>query len=474
MWQVISARITKTLASLAPRMKYVNFMNASLLAYGITFARGIATRAMVSPSEYGHFLNSQLILSYGLYLQLGTFNALNYSIPGSLHRGDLAGIERDVGVVRGYVNLLSAFVVLSIPAVMVFSAEDTKTSLGLVMLALVLSLRNGIGENILRGFQDFPRLSRIVLLREFVSLVVSVTLIYLLNSDGLYLGLVAGVLAALILTWPAASKFRPRMHIGDLGRLITTGLPMFLNGVVATLFIVSAQTVALFRLSGREVGEFSIALMVYGATALVPSIASQIAYPKILVLAASQAPNQALANFYSYTVRYYSVALTLLSVSFLLIFPPLLIWVLPEYRQGLEPAIILALSFSIVGMNGIHGSVVTALGHAKLLTAYSLVALFLSIALSLLLIDWVGMSAIALALLAGLVILFILNTRHLFRRGIVSTAVIRDSVSLFLVAPVPVAALQMVGQYGWALAYGLFAIALLFLVAVRVLPRSGI
>lgn len=399
------------------RKKYINFINVSLLAYVITFIKGILTRRFISPEEYGIFVNTQLLMSYGLYLQLGTLNALNFEIPGLLNNNKEPKLRETIGSVKGYITLLS-IVMIAITPIFLLLDMDSNLKYGYMITAvsLSLSLFVGMGENILRGYQNFEKLSKIIFLREII--VFGVTLILLINIGyyGMYIGILIGNVFSLFLLGNRFSDFKAIFKLNLMLNRITVGFPIFLNGMLWSLFITVSQTIGFLKLSTIKMGEFSIAVMIYGAVMIVPSIVSQIIYPKILVLISEKDNQELVSKFYDTLMEYYSWILVIISNCALLVIPTLIRIILPAYVNGIYSSLILLLSMYIIAINSINVNIITGYGKAKKLTVHMIIAFFLLVAIEFLLIEALGIEAIAIALLLTFAGYTMMNTRYIVQK----------------------------------------------------------
>lgn len=421
-------------------MTQLIFLNAMAVAYVATFAKGLATRGMVPVESYGEFVNIQLIISYGILMQLGVFNALNYLLPRQVYQGDRQETVRDVGSAMGYIAILSGFVMLCVGMLWVIAPFGPgRLAVSATCIALLLSLWVGIAENVLRGYQNFASLARLAIAREVTILAASVGCVAVLGARGLYVGVLAGMTAAAVMASPVLRGYSPHLNASNLKRLIRTGLPMFISGVISTLVLLSAQTVAMLRLAAREVGELSFGLLIYGAVLVVPSALSQIVYPTLLVVASGPQPEHAIAEYYHRRMKYYVVALLggaqLASIGTFV----LLHSALPQYGNGLGASLILAAILPIIGTANIHCIAMIAMGHATAVTVRSALALCVGVATSWWLAGPWGISGVAIGVLAAAVSLNVATSVYIRHKmsPVDSTAVlVRVAIAIVLLMPV--------------------------------------
>ncbi|WP_459930738.1 MATE family efflux transporter [Desulfosporosinus burensis] len=447
---------------LSKRFKYISFINASFFIYAIIFLKGIFTRRFITPEEYGVFVNTQLLMSYGMYLQLGALNALNFEIPGLIANRDDNKLRQTISSAKGYITILALIFLVITPVFLLLNISPTlKYGYMFTAICLSLSLFVGIGENILRGYQDFGKLSRIMFFKAVSMFIATVILAYYIGYYGLFFGLIIGEILAFFFMFKEIFSFKSIFSLKLMYERISLGFPIFLNGMLWSLFLTTSQTVGFFKLSKVEMGEFSISIMIYGAIMIVPTIVSQIAYPKILVFISRNNNKTLITDFYKDFMEYYNCILTIITVLSLLIMPVLIESILPNYKNGINASMILLLSMFIIGINGIIANIITGYKKAKQLTIHMLIAFLLLILTELLLLDSLGIDAISIALVIAYITYTILNIHYLINKLEISVLIIIKKLCLnFLLCIVPTFFLLYIGTFYLAIFYGIVCILL--------------
>lgn len=466
-------RINNIIKILSKKLKYINFINASFFVYVVLFLKGILTRRYITPEEYGIFLNTQLLLSYGMYLQLGALNALNFEIPGLLANKDEDSLKQTIGSAKGFIIILAIGSLIITPVFLLFDlSSNMKYGYMLTSVCLSISLYVGMGENILRGYQDFGKLSRIMFIKSLGMFVTAVILTYYLGYYGLFFGLIFGEILSFVFIFKDLLRFRPIFSPKIMFQRIAIGFPIFLNGMLWSLFLTASQTIGFLKLSIVEMGEFSIVIMIYGAIMIVPSIVSQIAYPKILVFISSDNNKTLITDFYKEFMGYYNYVLTTISIVSLIIIPILIEIVLPDYVNGINASMILLLSMYILGINGINGNIITGYRKAKQLTIHMLIAFLLLIVTEFLLLEFIGIDAISIALIIAYISYTLLNSYYIIKRLEIDVLnVFKELFFSFTLCILPTFMLLYIGLYSIALVFGIVCILINSYFIVRKLRR---
>lgn len=408
---------SKKLSSLIfDKLKYINFINANIIVFIIVFIKGVLTRKITTPDEYGFFTNTQLIIIYGSYLQLGVLNALNFEIPRLAAKNNTVELQNTIGSSKAYILLISILILFTIP---IFYSIDISSKLKygyiITLLLLAISLWVSMGENILRGYQEFRKLTTIMLINSIATLVISVLSTYYLGYYGLFLGMFIGNSISLILLTREIRTFKPIFNFGLMFNRIKCGFPIFVNGMLWSLLLAVGQTIGFMKLTNEEMGEFSIAIMIYSAIMIVPSIVSQIVYPKLLILTGDNNKKK-IIEFYNGFFESYISILTIIAILSLLIIPELINLVLPSYSNGTTATLILLLSMFVIGTNGINANIITGYNKSKQLTLHLLLALIIMALIEILFINQFRINAISLALLIAFIVYSFLNSVFIVKK----------------------------------------------------------
>lgn len=407
-------KILKMNNKLKSLYKYINFININFLVYFISFIKGVTTRKLISPEEYGLFIKAQLVLSYGSYLQLGVLNSLNFEIPTLLDKEDYKGIDVIIGSSKGFLIVINIFIILLSTLLLILDINyKLKFGYLLMVLCLIINLSVGMYENILRGYQKFNILSRIMLFRSIIGLLLTIILVIYIGYYGLYFGFIIENIVSLAII---LFDFKTPKAIFDLNLSvdrIKCGFPIFLNGMLWSLLLTLGQTIGAFKVSDKEIGEFSIAILVYGVIMIFPSIISQIIYPNIIILTSKNNGKVKLLDFYKKLITIYSDVLIIISMLLLFLLGPTIKLVLPSYENGINSTLILILSLFVIGINGINTNIITGYMHTKALTKHILYSLLILVIIEYALIDKLKIEAISISLFIAFIVLYILNYYYL-------------------------------------------------------------
>lgn len=469
-----NAKLSKFKQLIAGKIKYINFINANLIVYLITFIKGIITRRFVTPEDYGVFLNTQLLLSYGSYLQLGALNALNFEIPGLVDNKDDDKLRIIIGSAKGYITIISVFFILFSPLFLFFKIDpNLKYGYLLTSICLSTSLIVNMGENILRGYQDYKRLSKILYIKNIIVFIFATVLTLTIGYYGLFLSTLIGDIYIIIFLQNKLphikSIFLPKL----IKERILVGFPMYINGMLWTLFMTVSQTVGVWMLSDIQMGEFSIAIMIYGIIMIIPTIVSQIAFPKVLVLINRPDNKKLISNFYVEFMRFYNQILVIISILAFLAVPIAIELLLPEYKNGINASLILLLSMYILGINGICANIISGYKKNKQLTINMIFSFLVLVISEILLINSLGIDAISFALVFAYLIYMLLNYWYLIKHLKIKVLhIFREACLLFIVFIIPIFLLIYIQLYLVSILYGIFSIIINVIIILKRLRRQ--
>ncbi|MBN2473489.1 MAG: lipopolysaccharide biosynthesis protein [Pirellulales bacterium] len=322
--------------------------SATAVCHGLGAATSLLLRMLLSPAQMGIWQALKLFLGYGNYANLGISKgaAREYNIALGAGNADLA--RRGLNLAYA-VNTLSslgyAAVLLGAAFWIAASGADTWTgtwATGLMVIAglAVLGRYVTFHVTILRTRQAFATTSRLAILEAALTLAVCVPGAWYGGLPGLYAGTMVVMLGSLLFVRRrAAVALHWAWDVAEVRRLIAIGAPILLAGAVATLFRSLDKLMILAYLSDREfqLGCYSLALMVTGQLFGLGNMLSTVTGPRYGEKYGETGDRRVVARLVARCGELHAAAMALPAALALVLAPPVLGRLLPDYQTGLPP-----------------------------------------------------------------------------------------------------------------------------------------
>ncbi len=279
--------VAKLLGILRQQKTLVQFGLSTALFQAARLITELITMAVVGPVLFGVWKLWQLLFIYAPILQLGIVNGANRNIPYFVGTKDNSYLRKTVATTvfsalfsSLTIGLTSFFVALYSRSI--FMGVDLSFSLILsfsVAVAAWTLLQALI--NLLRSFEMFFSYSLLQLaLASLLFLGIPICLNWGLNGY-----LVITAFAALLGIGLALFFLKSKLSFGFSKviafDLIKLGFPILIVGLAYSFFTTLDRVIIAYFLGPEEVGNYGLAIMVFGSLSLFPVTVSQFFYPKI-------------------------------------------------------------------------------------------------------------------------------------------------------------------------------------------------
>jgi O-antigen/teichoic acid export membrane protein len=250
---------------------------ASLLGGSLAFR-------WVPPTSMGVWHTLLLASSYLTVVRLGLISGMGRELPFALGSGDLALARRIAATSLGYNAVCSAAAGLAFLAAWAWlwsSGSDWRIAAPAMAVVTAGNLYLTYLQATFRSEADFALLTRVQWLQALLGLAMPF-MVYAFGFTGLC---VHAALQVVILTGFAHSvrplRVSARFEPGLIGRLLTTGLPLFTAGYLQTLAAGFDRVILLQRGTVETVGYYAPALAVIAAMGIVPGAIATYVYPRM-------------------------------------------------------------------------------------------------------------------------------------------------------------------------------------------------
>ncbi len=317
--------------------------------------RGLVTARILGPADYGVWGALSILLNYANLTPLGSAEAVGREIPYYAQKGDEARVRSTKELAFSfnlYASLLGSLAVLVFALVRRPHLEPLYFH-GLLVVAAGMTLQQlyyfyGI---VLRAEKRFVYRSKIEVVYAAVNVPSSIVLVVLYGIYGLFAAFVLnliGLVAYLIAKVPIRLRLRlPRAPLADLMRI---GFPIYLIGIVYTVFASVDRLVIVKYLSAADMGFYTIALTLMTVLGEAPVVVAQVMSPNLIERYSRAKSVDEVFPFVQLPTMAIAYCFPALLVPAVFGFEYLVLYVLPRFQPGFVPLEILVLGSFFIGV----------------------------------------------------------------------------------------------------------------------------
>ena len=353
------------------------FLAGAAGAAGSRLAASVIVARVVGPAAYGLWALSEVLIMYAPLLAFGMANGLRRELanqPSSVDQQRMIS----TAVLLGFLS--SSILAFALP----FLLWPDRLPLALQALTALAAGTTTTQQSMFvahRAFLRFELIGRIQLMGAAVTL--GFLAILLLAGIGVYAlpaALASGALFSTVMAWAQmpesrTSSIRIRLAL-ELGMV---GMPIALAGTAYIIWS-SLDRLAIERFLGvAALGQYFPALMVATVLSFLRTLLSERFYPQIVLAHLGKHPSGASAiDLARRENRLTLMALTGTGLMAAALLPFIVPFMLPAYRDGVQPAQIVALGFLVIGLGAGYGDYLNAVGRQNTYLLFQLAALALS------------------------------------------------------------------------------------------------
>jgi len=360
---------------------------STVVAQAFGLISGFVVARLLGPFNFGVWNAASLVLAYGAYSESGIVSAMGRDLPFYLGRGDFHKAHKLENMALFTTLAGSGVASLIVLGLSFWPGCSSLMVLGLRGMAVVLVLQQAYTyhRTVLRSYNEFGALSR----QQVLLAVLNATLAIALVAGLGFVGRVAAAILAQAAILFYAVRLRPWKAISmpnwQVGwHLARVGLPILISGFVLSLLATVDRLIVITFLGETQLGYFGLALTLASIVSLIPTMASQVLYPRITYrYGETNKDIQALRPFVLIPPLVLSCLLPLLIGPLYLALPLIIKIFLPAYVPGIGATRILLLGIFFFSILGLTDYLLVVIGKLKQYILFACLALILDIVLDL-------------------------------------------------------------------------------------------
>jgi O-antigen/teichoic acid export membrane protein len=345
MMKAISGRIAglKSSAPLAALATEFGYLTASTVLLQLcNLAVSFVGARSIGLAHWGTWQLMSAVIDYTMIADLGIPSALNRLLPIFRGAGDNSARERTISSSATFLILSAALVSVFILAFGKLLFQDLSTSEVLAYGLYAICVR--ANQLLLLGFRTSNRFG-LVSWNQFIQCPVLILLgipwMKRFGLLGFLLAYCASIAVSTLATKSGWSIPRPSWDWREAWELIKEGIPIYLNGYIFVIFA-TLDRWFIAKFLGREaVGEFWLALVASAAVITIQNIISSQCYPRMANDWGRTKRAESVERWVGGQILIATTVSVALLVGAIICLPAICNRWLPQYRAGIQPALIL-------------------------------------------------------------------------------------------------------------------------------------
>lgn len=394
---------------------------ATLINAALTFIVGVFTRNILGPEQYGFWVAVSLIFTFTPIFQLGTLNAMNREVPFYLKRNDMKKVQEIRESVFSFLFTIPIYIVglLVVLSLLISFSEiqsEYKTGLFLASLIIFFSYLSSYIEMYFKSQQDFKTASKLIMIKSITTSLLTLLFVLLVGYEGLYIGMLLALLIQIFMTRKRIPFNSRKYNFSYYKNLIKIGFPILLVGIIWSLMIASDRFIITIFLTAKDLGDYSVSILVFSSVMLFPQVLGQVFYPKIVEFVSQDANDEIKKLFWKVNKILAFMMLIVVTVGYFVL-PYFITRFMPDYIEGIKAAQILLLGIYPLTLVGVAANYFNSTSNQKVYIIIQLISIVLNILLSIVFLQYSNsINSVALATSITFFIYFILmNITFIFK-----------------------------------------------------------
>jgi O-antigen/teichoic acid export membrane protein len=335
--------------------EFILFSVSTVSFQASRFIVALIVARWVGPEQYGIWNALQPLLTYSVIVFCGIPNGLNREIPFLAGKGEVEEAQKLINFSLLFVLTVSCFLGFIIMFTSLLSGipNDVKSPLRVAGLLFVTMNLYVLFQFLLKSRIRFQAMSAQQFIFTFLYPAITLICAFWGKISGFMLGqALSAFIMVLIIYRIEPFPIRIEFSWNHFKKLSRIGMPLMGAGVLYGLLTTVDRWIILANLGIDDLGQYTVAILVFGIVSIVPVIISQQMYPRIAFRYGetgdliSLLPMIAKQSFSAF-----GVTLPIIIITYLLV-PHFVTTFMPQYSQGVWPSRILLIGVLFLPIAG--------------------------------------------------------------------------------------------------------------------------
>jgi O-antigen/teichoic acid export membrane protein len=344
------------------------YSSANYIVIIVGFIVSVFSKKFLGVSGAGYWALLTVVLTYGMYIGLGIQNALVREIPQCMGAKDIEKAREIEDVTFSYLIIAGVVgaVAIWILSFFLFTDPLLKTGMKIVAVLVLVTLMYNLIQNILRARKQISILSKVV--------VINILLVAILALPGAYLFNVNGFAAGMVITTTLSFYFAKRwagislslnLDWAQIWHLIKIGLAMLLASILFRTFLNIDKIMICKMLGIEQLGLYTIGIMAVQQVGSLPGLFSIVIFPHIQEKYGATKDVMDVKNMILKPTYFISRLMPILIGVIIFLAQPLVLFLLPQFKDGLDVMKILVLGYFFMAMNQMSSTLLFTINKQK-------------------------------------------------------------------------------------------------------------
>jgi O-antigen/teichoic acid export membrane protein len=309
----------------------------------------------VGPVQYGIWNSLQPLLAYGVIFFCGIPNGMNREVPYLMGRGETVKAQKLINFAILFVFCIASLIgIITILMSFVFDISDHfKLPVRFAGILFIPMNMYMLFQLLLKSRIQFKAMSIQQFLFSFLYPIFTLICAFFGGVSGYIFGqsLTALIMVPVIYR---LSPFQLKMGFsgGSFKRLSRIGMPLMGAGLLYVLLTTVDRWVILAYLGVKDLGQYTVAILIFGVLSIVPIVISQQMYPRMAYRYGKTGSSFSLFPMIAkQSLSAFAVTLPMIAIAYILI-PFFVSQFMPQYSEGISPARILLVGLFFLPLVG--------------------------------------------------------------------------------------------------------------------------
>jgi len=346
------------------------YSGASYIALVVGFFVSVFSKKFLGVSGAGYWALLTVVLTYGMYISLGIKKSLVREVPQCVGANEMEKAKEIEDVTFSFLIIasLAGAVVIWTLSFFLFTDPLLRTGMKIIAILVPITQLYNLIHNILRAKKQITILSKVVVLNTLFVAVIALPGAYLFNVNGF----AAGMVIATALSFYFAKRwgdirFSLNFDWVQIWRLIKIGSAMLLASILFRTFL-NIDKIMIGKMIGIEqLGLYTIGIMAVQQVGSLPRFFNIVIFPHIQERYGATKDVMDVKNMILKPTYFISRLMPIMIGVIIFLAQPLVLFVLPQFKDGLGVMKILVLGFFFMAVNQMSSSLLFTIDKQRIL-----------------------------------------------------------------------------------------------------------
>ena len=346
------------------------YSGASYIAIIVGFFVSVFSKRFLGVSGAGYWALLTVVLTYGMYISLGIKTALVREVPQSIGAKDTDRAQKIEDATFSFLIIasLAGAVVIWMLSYYLFTDPLLKTGVKLIAILVFVTQLYNLILNILRARKQITTLSKVVVFNILFIVIFALPGAYFFDVNGFAAGMVIATSLSFYLgkRW-ADISFSLNFDWAQIWSLIKIGLAMLLTSILFKTFL-NVDKIMIGKMLGiKQLGLYTIGIMAVQQVGSLPRFFNIVVFPHIQEKYGATKNVMDVKDMILKPTYFVSRLMPILIGIIIFLAQPIVIFILPQFKDGLGVMKILVLGYFFMAVNQMSSALLFTIDKQRLL-----------------------------------------------------------------------------------------------------------